>query len=67
MDLLATAANDQEKALVAIVALVSVERDQRYLGVSENKLDFMRRCHRYLESVLLELNAQQTPLLVGMG
>ena len=67
MDLLATAASDQEKALVAIVALMSVENDQRYLGISGAELEFMLQCHRYVESVLAEPNTQQIPLVVEIG
>ncbi len=67
MDLMATAANDHEKALVTIVALMSVEKDQRYLGISGDELEFMLQCHRYVESVLAEPNAQQIPLVVEIG
>ena len=63
MDLMAVAANDHERALVAIVALMDVKEDQRYLGISGIKWEFMRRCHRYIESVLVEPNAEQVPIV----
>jgi hypothetical protein len=67
MDLMATAASNQERALVAIVALMSVENDQRYRGISGNELEFMLQCHRYVESVLAEPTAEQLPLVAEIG
>ena len=48
-------------------ALMSVENDQRYLGISGAELEFMLQCHRYVESVLAEPTAQQIPLVAEIG
>jgi hypothetical protein len=52
MELMSCAQNNHDRAVIAIVALLEVDPDIRYQGMSEDELQYIKSCHNYLLTLL---------------
>ena len=48
MDLIASVENFADKAAIAIVALLDVKPEFRYLGMPVDEAQYLKSCHAYL-------------------
>ena len=48
MDLMATAKNNIDMTVIAIVALLEVDSSLRYQGIDEKEVEYIKSCHNFL-------------------
>lgn len=48
MELMSCAKSEYERSVIAIVALMEVDRGIRYQGMNKNEIHYIKSCHNYL-------------------
>lgn len=51
MELMVTAENNCDMTALAIVALLEVKPEDRYLGMAKDEIEYTESCHNYLRSL----------------
>ena len=59
MELMASAKNNHDLAVIAIVALMDVKPSNRYQGLNEEEVQYQKTCHNYLRPWIKGLMIKQ--------